>query len=186
MARKRLKKWSNQGSTVKNAHLLGRAFLIEKDGFFTIFKTWKFALKLLYSPWEITSIFTFIFDKCSKIPGNVQNETLFSGQKVGDCSQCQYKMFLDVRHGGRLKFCFFNDRATKKAEMILYCITFKYLVDLQHIARKTLSNILSQISHRVLKQALAESWIGIEKIGIEFLKNVVHVFYFLSRRIIVG
>ena len=113
---------------------------------FYYFLTWKFALKLLYSPWEITNIFTFIFDKCSKIPGNVQNETLFSGQKVGDCSQCQYKMFLDVRHGGRLKFCFFNDRATKKAEMILYCITFKYLVDLQHIARKTLSNILSQIS----------------------------------------
>ena len=76
----------------------------------------------MYSPWEITNVFTFIFDKCSKIPGNVQNETLFSGQKVGDCSQCQYKMFSDVRHGGRLKFCFLNDRATKKAEMNLFCI----------------------------------------------------------------
>lgn len=145
---------------------------------FYYFLTWKFALKLLYSPWEITNIFTFIFDKCSKIPGNVQNETLFSGQKVGDCSQCQYKMFLDVRHGGRLEFCFLNDRATKKSEMILYCITFKYLVDLQHIARKTLSNILSQISHRVLKQALAESWIGIEKLVLNFWKMLSMFFTF--------
>ena len=139
----------------------------------------------MYSPWEITNIFTFIFDKCSKIPGNVQNETLFSGQKVGDCSQCQYKMFSDVRHGEDWSFASSMIGLLKKQKWI-YFVYSKYLVDLQHISRKTLSNILSQISHRVLKQALAESWIGIKKISIEFLENVVPVFYFLSLRIIVG
>lgn len=73
-----------------------------------------------------------------------------------------------------------------KKQKWIYFVYSKYLVDLQHISRKTLSNILSQISHRVLKQALAESWIGIKKISIEFLENVVPVFYFLSLRIIVG